>query len=87
MRGALGEAEKRDQFCMLVCAQAGNTIWCQEQSSSGPPACPVAVGPDGPAPIVLNVILWNDPFEKAGNEYGLDQLFMHIWYTRPTVHS
>ena len=60
-------------------------LWRQERSASGLPARPGAVGPGRPAPIVLKVIPWKHPFEKAGDQDSLDHIFMHIWYTRPTI--
>ena len=43
-------------------------LWRQERSASGLPARPGAVGPGGPAPIVLKVIPWKHPFEKADDD-------------------
>ena len=51
-------------------------VACRVSGDTG--LCSRLVGPSGPVPIILKVIWWEHPFEKADDDYSLDQIFMHM---------
>ena len=84
--GCAAPSERRKSEIGSACSSApGLGLWRQERSASGLPARPGAVGPGGPAPIVLKVISWTYPFEKAGHDDSPYEIFIHMWVTLPTI--